>query len=177
MHLLLLVTLSPVGRATGPPCRRVPARDPFENKKFYRKVPVAHCLGDRCLSPPRWATGGYFCNLLKRPYIFEILFFLNIKKKKPLQEEAISFLFFEGGISWDGSDHVGGLPAQPSSPPTLELGCHRAVGVVGLGLLDGDNAACKDLWRGKSLPVLIISHHKLSSGTRAVNDFYFRLKI
>ena len=90
--LLLLVTLSPggraiaplwpVGRATGPPCRRVLARDLFENKKFYRKVPVAHCLSDRCLSPLKWATGGYFCNLLKRPYIFEILFFLNIKKKK-----------------------------------------------------------------------------------------------
>jgi len=64
------------------PCRRVLARDLFENKKFYRKVPVAHCLGDRCLSPPRWATGGYFCNLLKRPYIFEILFFLKYKKEK-----------------------------------------------------------------------------------------------
>ena len=82
MHLLLLVTLSPVGRATGPPCRRVPARDLFENKKFYRKVPVANCLGDRCLSPPRWATEGYFCNLLKQPYIFEILFFKKYKKEK-----------------------------------------------------------------------------------------------
>jgi len=73
-----------VARGTGdrPPCRRVPVRDLFENKKFYRKVPVAHCLGDRCLSPPKWATRGYFCNLLKRLYIFEILFFLNIKKKK-----------------------------------------------------------------------------------------------
>ena len=43
------------------------------------------------LSPvaPHRATGVYFWNFPKPTYIFEILIFLNIKKKKPPQTEAV----------------------------------------------------------------------------------------
>ena len=70
------------------PLHHVPRQGPVRrknSKKNYRKVPVARCLGDRGhrgLSPTPWATGAHFRNFLKRPHIFEILIFFNIKKKK-----------------------------------------------------------------------------------------------
>ena len=75
------MVLSPEGWATGP-CRPLGGRQvPF----FFSRDFVAnlkkknYTLG---MSPYGRATGVYFWNFSKRTYIFEILFFLNIKKKK-----------------------------------------------------------------------------------------------
>ena len=62
--------LSPVGGATGPFFFQGP-RCKFEKKNYTKG-----------LSPYGRATGGYFWNISKRTYIFEIFIFLNIKKKK-----------------------------------------------------------------------------------------------
>ena len=81
--------MSPPQRATGPGGRQAPvarwggdrppaffflSRDFVANlKKKLHIGPVALWEGDR----------GIFLKYLKRTYIFEILFFFNIKKKKP----------------------------------------------------------------------------------------------
>ena len=85
--------LSPLGWATGS-CRPLGGRQAplffflqglrckFEEKKLHLS-PVA----------PHRATGVYFWNFPKPTYIFEILIFLNIKKKKPQSIGSRQWLF------------------------------------------------------------------------------------
>ena len=58
-------------QATGRKCRKI----------LYLS-PVANWMGDRHLSPIKRATGPHFLKSPYSAYIFEILFFLNIKIKK-----------------------------------------------------------------------------------------------
>ena len=97
------------GGATGPPCRpwvgpqspgggdrppcphAPPARDLFANLK--KKITLRSCrpwLGRQDPVAPGRATGGHFRNFSKRTYIFEILIFFNIKKKKVIARGYIS---------------------------------------------------------------------------------------
>ena len=85
--------LSPAGGATGLPAALVgrahwspeggrqapPFFSPGTSLQIWREK--KYTLG---LSPYGRATGVYFWNFPKQTYIFEILIFLNIKKKKPL---------------------------------------------------------------------------------------------
>ena len=70
--------LSPVGEATGPPAPRPPLETCSKKITERSLSPVAWATGGH--TP--WATGAHFRNFLKWPRIFEILIFLNIKKKK-----------------------------------------------------------------------------------------------
>ena len=61
---------------------------------FYSRDFVANLKKKLHLNPvaPHRATGVYFLNFPKRTYIFEILIFLNIKKKKPPASRGRVFL-------------------------------------------------------------------------------------
>ena len=73
----------PWGRRQGPVARWGGDRPPsfFFSRDFVANLKKKNYIW--ALSPPHRATVVYFWNFPKPTYIFEILFFLNIKKKKP----------------------------------------------------------------------------------------------
>ena len=77
------------GEGDRPPCRPLGGRQ--APLFFYSRDFVANLKKKLHLNPvaPHRATGVYFWNFPKRTYIFEILIFLNIKKKKQRYRQCV----------------------------------------------------------------------------------------